>query len=272
MKIKLTLEYAGEDFCGWQVQRHSAVLTVQGEIQRALGVFIQSQAKRAGIPAPETPEVRGSGRTDAGVHARGQVASFSWPEDLECSLGRLKQALNAITHPGIIVREIEEVGDEFDARLSPHIKCYSYRVIYRGWQGGHSPHFIPLERQRALSITRPLDVPGMIRAVKLLEGKHDFASFRAADCCAKTTERTMIQAELVRVSDEELQFFFVGKGFLKQMVRIVVGTLIELGSEGDVPERFAEVLRARSRLSAGKTAPACGLTLQWVKYDGKHLL
>lgn len=269
MKLKLTLEYAGEHFFGWQVQ--PSVLTVQGELERALSIFIQSQARRIGIEPPVTPEVRGSGRTDSGVHARAQVASLTWPDKLNCSLIRIKQALNAITHPGIIVRDIQQVEEEFDARISPHIKCYSYRIIYRGWQS-HAPSFTPYDSQRAWCVTRALDVPGMIRAVKLMEGKHDFSSFRATDCTAKTTERTLIQAELVRVGEEELKLLLVGKGFLKQMVRIVVGTLVQLGTKQGVTERFAEVLLARNRLSAGRTAPACGLTLEWVKYDGKYLL
>jgi len=269
VKVKLTVEYAGEDFAGWQ--RQPGQQTVQASLEDALQIFLRGEAKKTGSHFDRRIEIMGSGRTDSGVHARGQVASFSWPEEFPVPDYRLKDALNAITPEGIIVRSLEQESDDFDARHSPHIKCYSYRLIYRGGEQ-HAARFTPYERNRVWCITRPLDLEQMIRAARLLEGQHDFQSFRARDCSAKSTVRTVLRSELVRVADDELRYFIVGKGFLKQMVRIVVGTLVELGIHGEPASKMEEILLSKERTRAGKTAPANGLTLEWVTYSGAGLL
>lgn len=268
MKLKLTLEYAGENFSGWQRQQsvgQVGVETVQGALERALGIFLQAQYKKRGHGELGEVPVTGSGRTDAGVHARGQVASLNWPVEIEFSAKRLKEAINALTPPGLVVRSIEEAPDTFDARISPHIKCYSYRLSYRGDEERASK-FTPIDESRVWCLTRKLDIGQMIRAARVIQGQHDFQSFRAKDCSAKSTVRTIVRSELVRVSDRELIYFVHGKGFLKQMVRILVGTLVELGECGEGAEKMMEILAAKDRTKAGQTAPAKGLTMEWVSY------
>lgn len=241
---------------------------MQGSLESALEVIFRSDGKKLGIEVPEIPEVIGSGRTDAGVHARGQVCNFIWPDKFPFVESRVKEALNALTPPGLIVRQIEEAPADFNARLTPHLKQYSYRILYRGEQT-RAPRFTPYENLRVWCITHPLNLKGMILGARVLEGQHDFQCFRAKDCAAKTTIRTVVRSELVRVSDEELIYFIEGKGFLKQMVRIIVGTLVELGDQG--PEEMLRILGAKNRELAGQTAPACGLALEWVSYSGEKL-
>jgi len=268
-KVRLTVEYAGEAFCGWQAQ--GSLITVQGCLEEALEIYLRGEAKKLGIDAPGRIPIQGSGRTDTGVHARGQVASFSWPAAFVLNTVRLKEALNAMTPSGLIVRAVEEAEESFDARHSPHIKCYSYRILYRGDES-RAARFAALEKDRVWVVTRPLDIRGMILAAKVLVGQHDFSSFRARDCTSKSSVRTIFRSEIVRVSSNEIVYFIHGKGFLKQMVRAIVGTLVELGIEHGIDHaaQMSEIISAHSRSAAGKTAPAAGLTMEWVQYDEKY--
>jgi tRNA pseudouridine38-40 synthase len=269
LKVKITVEYAGEAFKGWQSQ--GELLTVQGSLESALEIFLKGEAKKTGVEAPEKIFIQGSGRTDSGVHARAQVASFLWPTNLELSQYKLKDALNALTHPALTVHTVEEVDDSFDARHSPHIKCYSYKIIYRGGEP-RGARLASIDANRGWVVTKPLDIRLMIESARVLEGQHDFQAFRAIDCGAKSTVRTVIRSELVRTSSSEMIYVIYGKGFLKQMVRIIVGSLVELGS-GDLKDTsLKSILEGRDRAKAGKTAPAEGLYLEWVRYEGANLL
>jgi len=204
--------------------------------------------------------VVGSGRTDAGVHARGQVANFRWPDEVPFELHRCKAALNALTGDDLAVVDIEQVPEDFDARRSAHIKCYSYRILLRPFSYG-------LDFGRAWYVRgNELDLAPMILAAHYFRGQHDFSGFRALDCEATTTERTMLSSELTRISRDLLVYSVIGKGFLKQMVRIMVGTLVEVGQGRIDPDTVAEILAAPDRTRAGKTAPAYGLLLDWVRY------
>ncbi len=275
MRVKLTVEYAGEGFHGWQSQ--SGQVTVQGSLESALEIYLKGESKKVGRDAPERVVVQGSGRTDAGVHARGQVASFLWPEGYEFSVTRIKEALNALTPQALTVKSIEQVDDSFDARHSPHIKCYSYRITYRGAED-KAARFASIDAGRSWVVTRPLNIRSMILGARVLEGQHDFQSFRAVDCGAATTIRTVVRSEIVRLSDSELIYCIHGKGFLKQMVRIVIGTLVELGqsqansSTSDGADYMRGILNCKERAKAGKTAPAEGLCLEWVRYEGNGLI
>lgn len=269
MKVKLTVEYAGEAFCGWQSQ--GELLTVQGSLESALDIFLRGEAKKTGVAPPENIFIQGSGRTDSGVHARAQVASFSWPTQFEFSPLKLKSALNALTPLALTIKAVDLVEDTFDARHSAHIKCYSYKIIYRGNEE-KAARVASIDNGRGWVITKSLDIRHMIESAKILEGQHDFQSFRAVDCGAKSTVRTVIRSEIVRVSETELVYFIYGKGFLKQMVRIIVGTLVDLASK-DLPGcSMKTILESRDREKAGKTAPAEGLFLEWVSYQGANLL
>jgi tRNA pseudouridine38-40 synthase len=263
VKIKLTLEYSGGAFSGWQFQ--PGMLTVQGELERALGVYLQGLAKKQGLTLSELPRVSGASRTDAGVHARGQVASFPWPLELPYDGARLVMALNAISHHDVGVLNAQETDDSFDARFSPHYKCYQYYLLLRPGGGDG------LERGRAWRLGQPLRIKEMIGAARSLCGTHDFSAFRAADCSAKTTVRTLFLSELSRRSGDLLVYSVLGNGFLKQMVRTIVGTLVEVGLGKRRPEDIAALLSARDRSLAGETAPAWGLVLEWVRYSAESL-
>ena len=153
MKVKLTIEYVGEAFHGFQEQG-SDILTIQGELERGLAVVLQSWSKKAGVVIESVPKITGSGRTDAGVHAKGQVVSFTWPPALPFDAYRLTSALNGITNSALTVLRIEEAPDDFDARHSPHLKLYSYRIVL----GKNS---FGLERNRAWHVGSRLDIPAI---------------------------------------------------------------------------------------------------------------
>lgn len=258
MKLKLCLEYHGASFSGWQIQVSQK--TVQGELERSLAVYLQSLAKQQGLESPTIPSITGSGRTDAGVHAKNQIASFVWPAEIPLDTFRMRQSLNGISDRGLYIKSIEGVGDFFDAKSSPHQKCYAYKII-------SAKASSPLLGDRALCIPQKLDFYAMLRASKFIKGEQDFKSFQAADCAAKTTIRTIHASELVLESDGSITYYIVGKGFLKQMVRTIVGTLIEIGMGKRSPESMKEIIKAKDRLFAGPVAEAKGLCLEWVKYE-----
>lgn len=259
-KVKLILEYDGADFCGWQRQREN-VRSVQGVLEETLRTFIISERKKQGLPeADEFPITQASGRTDSGVHARGQVVSFSWPADLPSDTERLHKALNGMLPRDIAVRCCESAPEDFDARFTPHNKQYYYRILNRDSSSG-------LEMGRALVVRDIVNLQAMIEGARLLRGQKDFSSFRAVDCIAKTTERTLYMSEIVRVNSEELRYVVQGNGFLKQMIRIIVGTLLDVGRGRRSLSDLVDIIEARDRMRAGETVPACGLYLDWVKYS-----
>ncbi|MDR2338167.1 MAG: tRNA pseudouridine(38-40) synthase TruA [Deltaproteobacteria bacterium] len=261
MRILLTIEYLGSAFSGWQ--RQANAITIQEELERAINIYFNSLAKKTHLLEPISYiNLQGSGRTDAGVHARGQTADFLVPAEIKFELGEVLIALNGIVNKNIVIKQLQIVADDFNSRLTPHTKCYSYRLLLR------SEHLV-LDNGLGWLVGNKLDVKSMLVAAKLFCGKHDFCAFRAADCNSQTTIRTIEQSELVRISDEVLQYFVVGRGFLKQMVRIMVGTLVAVGRRKKTVEEVAELLAKGSELgraAAGETVPACGLCLEWVKY------
>ena len=256
MKVKLTLEYNGSGFHGWQKQNDRPdLVTVQGELEEALQTFLKPLVETEVEPIPITA----SGRTDKGVHARAQVASFTWPLGLEFDPERLKSALNGITKKELTVLKVEAEKDDFDARLTPHRKQYSYRILIGAEHEG-------LLEGLAIRSGGPLDVASMIKAARYFVGTHDFSSFRSTDCTAKTTERIILVSELTRISERELVYSVQGKGFLMHMVRIIVGTLLEVGRGKILAEQIPEIIALKDRNKAGPTAPPQGLYLDWVKY------
>ncbi len=241
--FKLLLEYEGTQYHGWQVQ--PGLATVQGTLQAAL-------ARLAGGPV----HVMGAGRTDAGVHALGQVASFR--AGLRLDPPALCRALNASLPRDIAVREAAEAPPGFDARRDATARTYRYTLLAR-------PHRSALWRNLALYVPRALNLEAMRAAGSCLLGEHDFSAFRAAHCTAPTPVRRVSEARLEREGDL-VHFVLTADAFLQHMVRIIMGTLLQVGEERLTPGGFQAILASRDRRGAGKTLEPRGLCLVQVHY------
>jgi tRNA pseudouridine38-40 synthase len=245
--IRLLVEYDGTTLCGWQ--RQATGPTVQGHIEAALAKLLTHDVT-----------IIGASRTDAGVHARGQVASFRTERTIP--LHGIRRGLNSMLPDAIAIREVTEVGDDFHPRFSATGKHYRYSI----WNVFDRS---PLHA-RTWHLSDPLDESAMRDAAKALVGQHDFVAFRASGCGAKTTVRRIESIEIARAPDGLVTVDVRGNAFLRNMVRIVVGTLAEVGT-GDRPvAQVAEILASRDRTLAGITAPARGLELIEVRYDGRR--
>jgi tRNA pseudouridine38-40 synthase len=242
--IKLTIEYEGKSYLGWQVQPKGP--TVQGTIEE--------QLRRL---TGEIIHLISSGRTDAGVHAIGQVAHFKTQHPMDCPT--LRRALNSLLPADIMIREVEEVDQDFHARKDCKSKVYEYRVLNRNVRS-------VFLREYAWHISQPLDLGEMKKAAQRLIGEHDFSSFRSVGTPTRTAVRNVIRAEWKRDREGLLTFEIEANGFLKQMVRAIVGTLVEVGKKKITPEDFGQILESKDRTKAGPTAPAHGLFLKEVKY------
>ena len=243
MNIKLTIEYDGTHYHGWQIQSHGE--TIQSVLEKALATFFGNPIR-----------LIGSGRTDAGVHALGQVANFFCEQ--EPSLHRLQRGLNALTPENITIKEVEIVPDAFNARRDARSRIYEYHILNRP---SPSPFFL----NRAWHVHDPLEVGAMREAIGCLEGEHDFSSFQAAGCDAAHAVRKIYRASLEN-RGELLVFTVEATAFLRHMVRNIIGTLVEVGRGLRTPQSFAQLLESRDRTKAGPTAPAHGLFLIEVKY------
>lgn len=241
--LKLTIEYDGTAFHGWQVQ--PGLPTIQG--------ILQDTAKRI---SGEEVHIAGAGRTDAGVHALGQVANFRTGKEL--SPDKWQRAFNSLLPPDIVVRRAETVPDGFDARRSAKQKTYRYSIL-------NAPHPSALDRHWLLHVPGPLELAPMEEAGASLLGEHDFSSFRAANGDSPNQVRRVYQAFFLSEGNR-LQFVITGNGFLKHMIRIVVGTLLDVGRGRLTPGAFWEILQSKDRQRAGRTAPAHGLCLMQVSY------
>ena len=241
--LKLVLAYDGTDFAGWQRQENAR--TVQG-------VFEEVIARVTG----ERVTVIGAGRTDAGVHACGQVANFRTTSRL--SAENLQRALNALLPPSVAVLEAEEVPAEFHARFGAVGKHYCYTLHL----GPVRPVF---DRERVLHVRAHLNLPAMRRAAGALVGEHDFAAFTTHAEEAKSTVRR-IEEVRIRRNGSRVLVDITGSGFLYGMVRAIVGTLLEVGRGKLPPAAVADILASCDRRRAGPTAPAHGLCLMSVRY------
>jgi tRNA pseudouridine38-40 synthase len=241
--LKLTLEYDGTDFVGWQVQPSGR--SVQEELEKGI-------ARLCG----EAVRVTGAGRTDAGVHARGQVASLRVPRELP--LRAWTAGLNALLPEDVASIRAEVAPEGFDARRWARGKRYAYTILV-------TPVRAPLMRGRAWEIRRPLDVEAMRRAAAALLGTHDFSALRAADCPARTTVREIRKLE-IRQEGARIDLIVEASAFLKHMVRNIVGTLVEIGHGRRDVDSLAALLQGRDRARAGPTAPPHGLVLDEVFY------
>ena len=245
--LKLTLEYDGTRYGGWQVQPNGP--STQAELMKAL-------AQLLGQPV----DVVAAGRTDAGVHAEGQVVCFDTERTLP--LKAYWMGLNGILPEDIAVVRAEEVVAEFDPRRWSQGKRYHYRISNR-------PTRSPLRRHTHWEIFAPLDVEAMRAAAVHLLGRHDYSAFRASNCQAKHAVREVRRVDVTGTSRDAVSIVVEGTAFLKHMVRNFAGTLVQVGNGRQPPAWVAEVLASRDRKRAGPTAPPQGLVLEEVFYgDG----
>ena len=242
-KIKLLIEYEGSAYHGWQFQPNG--LSVQEVLEKCIQKTVKQKAT-----------LHSSGRTDAGVHAEGMVAHFTTASKM--TEGEFMRAFNSLLPHDIVIKEVSAVPMSFDARRSAGKKTYRYTVLNRSYPSA-------LLYRRCLFVPFPLDVAAMRRAKNYLVGKHDFTSFRASNCGAKNPVREIFKIELIK-KGEFVFLIFEGGGFLKHMVRNIVGTLIQVGRRQIHASHVKLILESRDRQKAGPTAQPQGLCLVNVEY------
>src|SRR6185503_4603489 len=244
LRYKIIVEYDGTPFSGWQYQ--DDVPSVQRSLAAAVEAF-----------SGEKTTVHGAGRTDAGVHALGQVAHFNLSSEL--ATDTIRDALNAHLRPQpVAVLSAERVADDFDARRSAVRRHYLYRIANRRAD-------LALDRGRAWKVPRRLDEATMHAAAQRLIGKHDFTTFRSTECQALSPEKTLDRLDVSRVADE-IHVSAVARSFLHNQVRSMVGSLVQVGDGKWTADDLARALAARDRAACGPVAPPDGLYLVRVDY------
>jgi len=241
--IKMVIQYKGTKYAGFQKQPDQP--TIQETVNKVLSQILQEEI-----------DVIGSGRTDAGVHAKGQVINFFTNSDIDC--GRLKWSANSLLPQDIVIKKSEEVDKEFHARRSAVSRKYRYLVLNRDYRS-------PFWGDYSYFFSQDLDISKMRKTSPTLTGKHDFSSFCVAeskpDCCIRHTKSIEISRE-----NDLVCFDFEANAFLHNMVRVMVGTLIRVGTGEIKADQMVEILEAKERKKACATAPAHGLTLMQVIY------
>lgn len=241
--IKLIIEYDGKGFNGWQKQPNK--LNIQGEIERAIGEI-----------TGEEIELIASGRTDAGVNSLGQTANFKTNSSLP--IEKFPIAINAKLKKSIVIQSAEEVDERFHSRYSVKSKTYRYTI-------NNSKYGSAIYRDMECHIPMKLDEKKMNEAAKYFEGEHDFKAFKASGTSSKSSVRTIYKASVSRDGDR-VYIELTGNGFLYNMVRIISGTLVDVGMEKIKPKEIKDIIESKDRTRAGKTLPAKGLCLMNVSY------
>ena len=242
--VKLIIAYDGTDYKGWQIQ--TSAPTIQGIIEEKLGIILNQQTR-----------VTGSGRTDAGVHALNQVAHFITNSKIETE--SLKKGLNSLLPPDIVVKELSEVDADFHARYSAKSRIYKYLI----WRGDT---FSPFYRRFSWQMHYQLDLEEMRKAAECLVGLHDFASFQGTGSASLSSEREIMRFTIRGRAKGWIVTTIEASGFLRHMVRNIMGTLIEVGKGSMTVAEFRDIFESKDRSRAGITAPPQGLFLKKVKY------
>ncbi len=242
--IKLTIEYDGKEYNGWQKQPNK--LNIQGTIEKAISSITNEQI-----------ELNASGRTDAGVHAIGQVANFKTNSNL--SIDKFAIAINSRLKKNIIIKNAEEVDENFHARYNCKKKTYRYII-------NNSKYGTAIYRGLQYHVPQQLDIQSMKKAIKYFEGEHDFKAFKASGTSSKSSIRTIYKANVEKI-DDKIIITLTGNGFLYNMVRIISGTILEVGLGKIKPEEIKYIIEEKDRTKAGKTLPAHGLYLVSVEYN-----
>ena len=242
--IKLTIEYDGKDFNGWQKQPKK--LNIQGTIERAIEQVTKEEVM-----------LNASGRTDAGVHALGQVANFK--TNSQIPIEKMAIAINTNLKRSIRIKKAEEVDERFHSRLSCKRKTYRYII-------NNSEYGTALYRNLETNIPMKLDVEKMQKAAKFFEGEHDFKAFKASGTSSKNSVRTIYKAEVKKMPEDRIYIELTGSGFLYNMVRIISGTLVDVGVGKIKPEEIPYIIKEGKRELAGKTLQPQGLYLVKVEY------
>lgn len=243
--FKLLIEYDGSCFSGWQRQKHDR--TIQAEIEQALATMTKQKIV-----------LNGSGRTDAGVHALGQTANFYCDTNLPAVV--FHRGLNCLLPEDIVIKSCEVVPHEFHARFDARSKIYRYRILNR-----ELPQAVG--RQYAWFVRKELNLTAMQAAAVYLVGKHDFKAFEGSGSPRSSSLRRVIRTELFRQNDDMIVFEIEADGFLRFMVRNIVGTLVDVGLQKITPRDLKDILLSADRNRAGITAPPQGLFLVKVRYD-----
>ena len=242
--IKLVIEYDGKEFNGWQKQPNK--LNIQGTIEQAINKI-----------TGEEVELNASGRTDSGVHSLGQVANFKTNSNLD--IERWPLALNANLKKSIVIKSAEEVDMEFHSRLSCKKKTYRYVI-------NNSKYGTAIYRNLETHIPEKLNIEKMKQAVKYFEGEHDFKAFKASGTSSKSSVRTIYKADVIEKENDRIYIELTGSGFLYNMVRIISGTLVDVGLGKIEVENIPKIIESKKRENAGKTLPPQGLYLLKVEY------
>ena len=242
--IKLTIEYDGKEFNGWQKQPNK--LNIQGTIEKAIEQI-----------TGEEIDLMASGRTDAGVHAIGQVANFKTNSNVP--IEKFAIAINTNLKKSIRIIKAEEVDERFHSRLSCKKKTYRYII-------NNSEFSSAIYRNLETHIAPKLDVEKMNHAAKYFEGEHDFKAFKASGTSSKSSVRTIFKAEVKRMPNNRIYIELTGSWFLYNMVRIISGTLVDVGIGKIKPEQISDIIERKDRAFAGKTLPPNGLYLVNVEY------
>ena len=243
--IKLVIEYDGKEFNGWQKQQTK--LNIQGENEKAIKQI-----------TGEEVDLTASGRTDAGVHALGQVANFKTNSNIP--IEKIPIALNSNLKKSIVIKSAEEVEERFHSRLNCKRKTYRYII-------NNSKYGTAIYRNLETHIPMKLDIQKMQEAVKYFEGEHDFKAFKASGTSSKSSVRTIYKAEVIDAGNERIYIELTGNGFLYNMVRIIAGTLVEVGLGKIEPNEIKTIIESKKRENAGKTLPPQGLYLVNVEYE-----